>query len=58
MGTIEPGKLADLFLASGDPLADLAALEDVSLVVKGGRVVPLHPEWGPRPIRDGRMDRS
>jgi len=58
VGTIEPGKLADLFLVNGDLLADVTALEDVFLVMKGGRVVPLHPEWWPRPIRDGRLDRS
>jgi len=39
VGTIEPGKLADLVAVEGDPLADITALEHVKLVVKGGVVV-------------------
>jgi imidazolonepropionase-like amidohydrolase len=41
-GTIEPGKLADLLVLDADPLADVANLERVALVVKGG--VPLAPD--------------
>lgn len=45
LGTVEPGKLADLIVVAGDPLADLHALEDVRWVVLGGRIVePLTPE--------------
>lgn len=36
-GAIEPGKQADLVLLDGDPLADIAALEKVQTVWKGGR---------------------
>jgi len=36
VGTLEPGKWADLIGVSGDPLADLAALEQVAFVAKGG----------------------
>jgi Tol biopolymer transport system component len=36
-GTIEPGKLADLILVDGDPLADIAALHKVKRVVANGR---------------------
>jgi len=39
IGTLEPGRKADLVAARGNPLEDITALEDVSLVVKGGTVV-------------------
>lgn len=37
-GTLEPGKRADLIAVSGDPLTDVAALKNVSFVMKEGRV--------------------
>ncbi len=39
IGTVEPGKLADLIAVPGDPLADLSALRRVSFVMLGGKVV-------------------
>jgi imidazolonepropionase-like amidohydrolase len=39
LGTLEVGKLADVVILGGDPLADEGALLDVDVVVKGGRVV-------------------
>lgn len=39
IGTVEPGKQADLVLVEGDPLADLRRLEQVRAVVKAGAVV-------------------
>lgn len=36
VGTIEPGKRADLIAVDGDPLADIAALRRVTLVMKDG----------------------
>jgi imidazolonepropionase-like amidohydrolase len=39
LGTIEPGKLADLITVNGDPLADITAAKNVSLVVMDGKVV-------------------
>jgi imidazolonepropionase-like amidohydrolase len=36
-GTIEPGRLADMILVAGDPLADIAALHHVRRVVANGR---------------------
>ena len=39
IGTVEPGKIADLILVPGDPLADVSALEKVSHVVQGGKLV-------------------
>jgi imidazolonepropionase-like amidohydrolase len=37
-GTLEAGKLADIIAVKGDPLQDVAALENVDFVMKGGRV--------------------
>ena len=42
LGTLEPGKLADVLLVSGDPGADIRVLrrqENVKLVIQDGRVV-------------------
>ena len=39
IGTLEAGKRADILVLRGDPLADLAALNEVVLVIKSGRVV-------------------
>jgi imidazolonepropionase-like amidohydrolase len=39
IGTVEPGKLADIIAVPGDPLQDLALLEQVSFVMLGGRQV-------------------
>ena len=38
MGTIEPGKWADIVAVSGDPLKDIAELERVKFVMKAGAV--------------------
>jgi hypothetical protein len=37
-GTIVPGKLADLILIDGDPSAQIADINKVTLVMKGGRI--------------------
>ena len=39
LGTVAPGRLADLVVVDGDPLADLAALERVRVVVRDGEVI-------------------
>jgi imidazolonepropionase-like amidohydrolase len=39
LGSIEPGKFADLVAVAGDPLDDISVLEDVDFVMKGGDVV-------------------
>ena len=42
VGTVEPGKLADVVVCKKDPLADIRALEDVdniSIVIKDGQIV-------------------
>ncbi|MGE0042846.1 MAG: amidohydrolase family protein [Vicinamibacterales bacterium] len=38
LGTIEPGKLADIIMVQGNPLFDITALSHVETVIKGGRV--------------------
>ncbi len=38
LGTIEPGKLADVIVVRGDPLFDITALSSVEVVVKDGVV--------------------
>ena len=38
VGTLEPGKEADIVAVPGDALADVAATERVSFVMKGGRI--------------------
>jgi len=38
LGTLEPGKLADLIIVDGDPLADIKVMGKVTTVVKGGQV--------------------
>ena len=38
VGSIEPGKLADIIAVPGDPLADVSALQHVSFVMKGGKI--------------------
>ena len=38
LGTIEPGKLADLVLVSGDPLRDIKDAANVHSVMKNGRL--------------------
>lgn len=45
LGTLQPGKLADLVIVDGDPLTDITALQRIHMVVKGGEVF----------IRDGKM---
>ena len=39
IGSIEAGKYADLIAVAGDPLADIAELQRVTFVMKGGKVV-------------------
>jgi len=47
LGTVQPGKAADLVLLDGDPLVDPYALEKVSTVIKDGiRYDPQHLTYG------------
>ncbi len=38
LGAIEPGKYADIIAVTGDPLVNIAELERVKFVMKGGKV--------------------
>ena len=39
IGTVEPGKFADLIAVAGDPIADITELERVRFVMKDGEVI-------------------
>ena len=39
LGSIRAGRFADLIAVKGDPLNDIAALENVQLVMKDGKIV-------------------
>ena len=39
IGTIEPGKWADIIAVDGDPVSDITTLQRVKFVMKGGEVV-------------------
>lgn len=41
VGTVEPGKLADLVVLEADPLADISAVRQVHMVFKAGQPVQL-----------------
>jgi imidazolonepropionase-like amidohydrolase len=43
LGTIQPGRLADLVVLRRDPTADIEALRDVALVIKSGTVHEAQP---------------
>ena len=43
VGTIEPGKEADLVVVDRDPLKDIRALRDMRVVIKKGQIVPAVP---------------
>jgi len=50
LGTVEVGKVADLILLDADPLADIANIRKLGVVMRGGRIVdtnalPLDPVW-------------
>jgi imidazolonepropionase-like amidohydrolase len=39
LGTLEPGKIADILVVNGNPLADLNALSNVRLVLRSGIII-------------------
>jgi imidazolonepropionase-like amidohydrolase len=43
VGTIEPGKFADIIAVDGDPLKDITQLQHASFVMKGGAVIKSPP---------------
>lgn len=44
IGTLEPDKMADMIIVTGDPLEDIVALRKLDMVIKSGQIVaiPLH----------------
>jgi imidazolonepropionase-like amidohydrolase len=51
LGTVAPGKLADLILVNGDPAANISDIRKIDTVVKGGAVMypaELYPAMGIR----------
>ena len=51
IGTVEPGKLADLVATPADPLHDIGALRAIDVVIKGGSIVADRrpAAWAQRP---------
>jgi imidazolonepropionase-like amidohydrolase len=47
LGSIEPGKLADVTIVEGNPLTDIGATRNIRTVIKGGEVVDTayDPKW-------------
>jgi len=39
IGSLEPGKLADIVIIDGDPLANISDLANVEVVIQGGQIV-------------------
>jgi imidazolonepropionase-like amidohydrolase len=39
VGTVEPGKAANLLIVEGDPLENIAATRNISIVIKDGKIV-------------------
>ena len=50
VGTLEPGKLADVIATRGDPLEDISVLQQVTFVMKEGVIHKLEP-GDPGPVR-------
>ena len=46
IGSVQPGRYADIIAVTGDPLKDVTVLEHVQFVMKGGQVV----KAGGRPV--------
>ena len=47
LGSVEPGKLADVTIVEGDPRSDIGATRNIRPVIKGGEVVDTSydPTW-------------
>lgn len=54
-GTLEPGKIADIVLVEGDPLANIGATRNIQMVIKDGQILDTRfdPKFAnplPRPV--------
>jgi hypothetical protein len=59
IGTVEPGKIADIIVVDADPLADIANLRKVSTVVFDGKPIAMgYHAWYATPFGGDRNDRS
>lgn len=49
VGTLEPGRYADIVAVKGDPLSDITVMEHVAFVMQGGKILkdPAHPDRNP-----------
>jgi imidazolonepropionase-like amidohydrolase len=49
VGTLEPGRFADVVAVKGDPLSDITVMEHVAFVMQGGKIIkdPAHPDRNP-----------
>ena len=49
VGTLEPGRYADIIAVKGDPLSDITVMYNVAFVMKGGQIIkdPAHPDRNP-----------
>jgi imidazolonepropionase-like amidohydrolase len=58
LGSITPGKLADLILVEGDPTQDISTIRRISLVMKEGAVyypAEIHAATGIKPFAPALM---
>lgn len=53
IGSLEPGKFADLIAVGGSPLDNISELRDVDAVMKGGVMFKDEPRDGPAPALEG-----
>ena len=49
VGSLEPGRYADVVAIQGDPLSDITVMEHVAFVMQGGKIIkdPAHPDRNP-----------